>query len=480
MKQKLLMMTLSLLGLSMFSSCSNEDFLEDYVPVNSTTDEVADDLTEHTCEMTFSGDLENYEGTATRAATTTFVNGDVLYIRFKNGSNYISGSATYNSSTQKWQLSYVGSLPTTTNGTCTIYYFEGASSKTTTKATLSESSIPYYTTTGTYAYGSNTLNVSGTLNPMVGRVRFKGTYGTTVSVKGLMSYSSYDNTTGEFVKNTTAKSMYVYSTGYTDYMYCEKAAGSQALVLSISSKQYAMPLTEKMLTAASSGVVTIPTTSSYDGWNTATSSASAVDLGLSVKWASTNLGATYNYNYGDYYAWGETKAYNESDVSNYHNYTYSGTYVKTNYLWNTYKYNSGSSYSYTTKYCTSSSYWTGEGTYDNMTKLELNDDAAYINWGGTWRMPTKAEMDELINKCTWTSVTYNSTYCYKVTGPNGNFIYLPKAGYRYSTTLSGSGSYAYYWTSNIYSTSNAYYVNNGSVNSIGRYYGCTIRPVCPY
>ena len=105
-----------------------------------------------------------------------------------------------------------------------------------------------------------------------------------------------------------------------------------------------------------------------------------VDLGLSVKWATCNVGATTPEGYGDYFAWGETQP-------------------KTTYNWSTYKYCNGSYYTLT-KYCVDYSY----GTVDNKTTLELTDDAARVNWGGKWRMPTKAEYNELKNSsnCTWT------------------------------------------------------------------------------
>ena len=92
----------------------------------------------------------------------------------------------------------------------------------------------------------------------------------------------------------------------------------------------------------------------------------AVDLGLSVKWASCNVGATTPEDCGDYYAWGEIEE-------------------KENYDWSTYKWCNGS-YDTQTKYCTNSSY----GTVDNKTTLDLEDDVAHVKWGGSWRMPTKA------------------------------------------------------------------------------------------
>ncbi len=187
-----------------------------------------------------------------------------------------------------------------------------------------------------------------------------------------------------------------------------------------------------------------------------------VDLGLSVKWATCNVGATTPEDYGDYFAWGETSP-------------------KTTYNWSTYKYCNGDEYSMT-KYCTKSSY----GTVDNKTTLELADDAAHVNWGGKWRMPTEAEQDELRNtsNCTWTWTTQNGVTGYKVTSKkNGNYIFLPVAGFRYSDYLNHAGSYGTYWSSSLCAdySDYAYYLFLGNVNCISdyRYYGQSVRAVCP-
>lgn len=184
-----------------------------------------------------------------------------------------------------------------------------------------------------------------------------------------------------------------------------------------------------------------------------------VDLGLSVKWATFNVGANKPEEYGDYFAWGETEP-------------------KSTYDWSTYKWCNGS-LTTMTKYCTSSSY----GTVDNKKTLELSDDAAYANWGGSWRMPTKAEQDELREKCTWTWTTQNGVNGYKVTGTNGNSIFLPAAGYRYNSSLSYAGSNGRYWSSSLYTDGpyNACLLGFSS-SDVGwyhgnRYYGRSVRPV---
>ena len=185
-----------------------------------------------------------------------------------------------------------------------------------------------------------------------------------------------------------------------------------------------------------------------------------VDLGLSVKWATCNVGATKPEEYGDYFAWGETEP-------------------NTTYYWSTYKYCNGSSSSLT-KYCTNSSY----GTVDNKTTLDLSDDAARANWGGSWRMPTKAEQDELRNNCTWTWTTQNGVNGYKVTGTNGNSIFLPAADYRYGSSFSSAGSAGFYWSSSLDTDDPdiAYELtfHSGNVywNGYSRVYGQSVLPVC--
>ena len=154
----------------------------------------------------------------------------------------------------------------------------------------------------------------------------------------------------------------------------------------------------------------------------------AVDLGLpsGTLWADRNVGADSPEAYGDYFAWGEVTP-------------------KSEYNWSTYRWCNGSSSSMT-KYCINSSY----GTVDGKTVLDLEDDAAYVNMGSEWRMPTRAEQDELSNNCTWTWTTQNGVKGYKVTGDNGNSIFLSAAGYRDNSNLGGAGSFGGYWSSSLY------------------------------
>ena len=189
-----------------------------------------------------------------------------------------------------------------------------------------------------------------------------------------------------------------------------------------------------------------------------------VDLGLSVKWATFNVGASVPEDYGDYFAWGEVEP-------------------KEEYNWSSYKYCKGTNKTMT-KYCSSSSYG-NNGFTDTKTVLDLEDDAATVNWGGEWRMPTDAELTELRTKCTWTWTEQNGVNGYRVTGPNGNSIFLPAAGYVYDSSLRLAGSSGYYWSSSLDSSDPyyAYLVRFTSVNVYWtndyRRYGFSVRPVMP-
>ncbi|MCQ2288333.1 MAG: Ig-like domain-containing protein [Muribaculaceae bacterium] len=218
-----------------------------------------------------------------------------------------------------------------------------------------------------------------------------------------------------------------------------------------------------------------------------------VDLGLpgGVLWATCNVGADKPEDYGLYFAWGETTGYAKGE---------SHSFDWANYKWMT---PGRSGWQYVIKYTTSdgqkSGCWydgdtyvgtTVDGvTYKNLTELLPEDDAATANWGAGWRMPTKKEQDDLRNSayCTWTWKTnYNGSVVngYEVKSKsNGNSIFLPAAGYRFGTSLSGEGSYGLYWSSSL-STSNSYDAydlrfNSGSVNwdYYYRYGGFSVRPV---
>ncbi len=139
----------------------------------------------------------------------------------------------------------------------------------------------------------------------------------------------------------------------------------------------------------------------------------AIDLGLNVKWASCNIGASKPEDYGDYYAWGETE-------------------VKTDYSESTYKYYQNGSYIL---------------IGDNISGTQY--DVAHVKWGGKWRMPSEEDIGDLYEKCTWEWTTLNEVNGYIVTGPNGNSIFLPAAGTCYEESFGYVGEMGFYWLGNV-------------------------------
>ena len=183
-----------------------------------------------------------------------------------------------------------------------------------------------------------------------------------------------------------------------------------------------------------------------------------VDLGLpsGLKWATCNVGASSPEDYGDYFAWGETETKTE--------------YTQDNSL----------------TYGLTKSELQLQGYIDGSGNLTPSHDAATANWGGSWRMPTKEEQQELIDNCTWTWTTQNGVKGCKVTGPNGNSIFLPAAGLRRGSSLYDDGNNGYYWSSTplYYYDANGYYAcgltfSGGGrlVSAYDRSDGLTVRPI---
>jgi len=183
-------------------------------------------------------------------------------------------------------------------------------------------------------------------------------------------------------------------------------------------------------------------------------------MGLSVKWANVNMGAKKSTDFGDYYAWGETK-------------------TKDYYSWDSYIWSRGNS-PMLIKYSVN----------DRKSQLTLTDDAARANWGGKWRMPTEAECEELANpdNCTWEWTTKNGVNGYKVTSKKtGKSIFLPITGFRFYGRTQFRAIYGYYWTSTLYTTNpqnaiclefnlDEVKVHNGKLSS-NRFSGHCIRAV---
>ena len=153
-----------------------------------------------------------------------------------------------------------------------------------------------------------------------------------------------------------------------------------------------------------------------------------VDLGLpsGTLWATCNVGANAPEEFGHQFAWGETAP-------------------KETYSWDTYKWCEDG---LLTKYCNNSS----DGTVDNKVELDPEDDAAYVNWGPSWRMPTVAQLEELYDNCTQQWTAMNGVKGILVTGPNGNTMFLPAAGFNWGDNNTGEGTSGDIWSRELYTS----------------------------
>ena len=169
-----------------------------------------------------------------------------------------------------------------------------------------------------------------------------------------------------------------------------------------------------------------------------------IELGLSVKWATCNVGAIKPEDHGDSYEWGDTEPKTTSFWEEWSNYKWckgSGTTLT--------KYNSSSD-------C---------GSVDYKSYIDPEDDVAHVKWGGNWRMPTMGEIDELLTNCSWTRFDGGYKVTSKKSGYTDRSIFLP---------------YGRYWSRNLRFSApgSAYCLDSGYISYIQRYYGCLVRPVC--
>ena len=174
-----------------------------------------------------------------------------------------------------------------------------------------------------------------------------------------------------------------------------------------------------------------------------------VDLGLpsGTLWATCNIGANAPEDYGDYFAGGETKPKDNYDLNNYKWYNHDDNYYT--------KYNQ----SYSKGYYDDSGNYVPVVTKDGKTELDPEDDAAYVNWGPSWRMPTHEQQQELVEQCTWTWTTRNGVSGMQGTGPNGKTIFFPAAGWRREESLDLADVYCCCWSRTLYPLVSEYAYN---------------------
>ena len=292
---------------------------------------------------------------------------------------------------------------------------------------------------------------------------------TSVSILNVRPTVSFNQTTGEVGEATGSATSIVVSNngaalipaqtidggllsivtdkGTATYSVASKAfAAGQLYTLNITVNLRAVGTTTAITGWTSEGTVTVNPVVELTN---APAGAEAVDLGLSVKWANMNVGATTETGYGTYFAWGETKPKEQYSKDNYMHYDHS----MNQYL--------------------------DIGEDISGTKY----DAAHVNLGNGWRMPSNTELQELIKNCEWEWVKSGNTLGYKITGKNGNYIFLPAGGRILYYTVSSQNEWTEYWSSSErqkYKGDAYLLVENGynpTVISSDKIYGVPIRPV---
>jgi len=478
-------------------------------------------------ELSINATFKDYSDTPTTRAAMTWSMGDELYLYFRDGSKTTTGTAVYDGS--KWTLETSASLSNNSSGDYNVFYFRDAKSTSSTSVSLDASSA-IYEGSGTWKREAGCLTIHMSLSPTQARMRFKGSSGTTFSLSGISYYTEFNKSTGNFTTSTSSISSSILQSGYSPYIYGRfESPSSPSLTILSNGITYTMSCPSTMFQPGKSGRLTLPAESDHNGWTSSKSTDidasgsdydedhcwdqagegahEAVDLGLSVKWATMNVGATevagtkINSHtgqldcYGEYFAWGETTP-------------------KESYDWSTLKYCSGTTYAGPfTKYVATDFYGTNfYGTVDGETTLDLSDDAARVNWGGSWRMPTSDEQTELLDNCYWEwTSSYNNSdvkgyIIYKVKNSidkgikkhNGSstttsvsyslsdaHIFLPGAGRRNGGLLYETASWGYYWSSSLYESLSDcvrdlyFYSNDVDGGYNGRCSGYSVRPVCP-
>lgn len=275
------------------------------------------------------------------------------------------------------------------------------------------------------------------------------------------------------IYDTNSRGFYWSSSLLNDYEFCALNVyfRSEGVGMNAGNRRLGFPVRsvrcEKKLPTDTTATVNDTTSIAYE----------YVDLGLpsGTLWATFNVGATKPEEFGDYFAWGETKP---KDVYDWSTYKWAKPNSSAN-ISNLLKYNSGAC-SYNSGYY---SYGDISGTIDNLTTLLPEDDAATANWGFDWRMPTINEINELINNCEYSLTKVNGISGIKYTASNGNSIFFPAAGEKFGNGILKSDDILILLSSSIDQDTpifaNCLYDTpyNKSFGGCNREHGHIVRPV---
>lgn len=225
----------------------------------------------HTIPMEFVGDIVGFDSQSgpshapSRATTSSWSSGDKIYLTFYNGTNKVSGEATYSSSSG-WSVSFDGNLATGSNLKCEARYFANATFQSSSLVSLNANSEIYEDLNGKYTYSSGSLTVQATLSPKTGRLRFKGSSGAKIYLTGISAYSTFSPGNNKYSTSNAMITTTVGSSGYTPYIYGTFADVDRNIGLIGSNFAFTRTCSSEVLKAASSGYMAIPSESSHNSW----------------------------------------------------------------------------------------------------------------------------------------------------------------------------------------------------------------------
>lgn len=258
-------MLLMMVFCSFINACSNDDdFIEqEQIPPTG-------EVSIHTIPMNFIGDVVTFESevgqSPTRATTSSsWKNGDKIYITFYNGSFLVPGEATYNSSSG-WSVSYDGELTTGTDRKCEVRYFVNATFANSSLVSLNSNSEIYEDVNGAYTFDNGSLTVQATLSPKTGRIRFTGTQGDKIHTTGISVYTTFAPAINTFSSSDAMITSTVSSDGSTPYIYGVFSDSDRRIGLVGSDFAYTRTCTSNILEAGESGYMAIPSESAHNNW----------------------------------------------------------------------------------------------------------------------------------------------------------------------------------------------------------------------
>lgn len=222
------------------------------------------------CKLDFSGIVRGYGDALTKSSTTSWAEGDKVYMLFyKPDSTTVAGTAIY-SAADGWTLSYEGNLAECVDAKCEVHYFENVESATDYIVAFNSGSVAYADLNGKYSYSkgsSASISVIATLAPKVSRIRFKGNVADTLHLIGLSSYSTYSVSNSKYSSTTVPVKLAVESDGYTPYVYGYLGDTTYRMIALVTEDNaFTRECESDILQGGDSGYMTIPTKDSYNGW----------------------------------------------------------------------------------------------------------------------------------------------------------------------------------------------------------------------